>query len=95
MLTGYLGYAMVCVKQISRIFTENNKQQLVEAAREFFEAYGTDGEEYLDFIVIGDETWVHNTTSETKKQSCQLKANWQGKLGRFISLHDESYKIVV
>jgi hypothetical protein len=55
------------------MLTEDHKRQRVEAAREFLQAYETDGKEFLDSIVTGDETWVHYTTLETKQQSRQWK----------------------
>jgi hypothetical protein len=55
------------------MLTEDHKRQHVEAAREFLQAYKTDGKEFLDSIITGDETWVHYTTPETKQQSRQWK----------------------
>jgi hypothetical protein len=55
------------------MLTEDHKRQRVEAARKFLQAYETDGKEFFDSFVIGDETWVHYTTPETKQQSRQWK----------------------
>jgi hypothetical protein len=55
-LTDHLGYAKVCARWVPRMFTEDHKQQRVEATRKFPQAYETDGEEFLDSIVTGDES---------------------------------------
>ncbi|CAN7949246.1 unnamed protein product, partial [Ixodes pacificus] len=73
MFTDHLGYAKVCARWVSRMLMEDHKWRHVEAAREFLQAYETDGEEFLDSIVTGDETWVHYTTPKTKQQSRQWK----------------------
>jgi hypothetical protein len=57
------------------MLTEDHKRQRVEAAHEFLQAYETDGEEFLDSIVTGDETWVHYTTPEMKQQSRSLETS--------------------
>ncbi|CAN8016469.1 unnamed protein product [Ixodes persulcatus] len=72
-LTDHLGYAKVCARSVPKMLTENHKLQRVEAARECFQAYETNGEELLESIATGDETWVHYTTPETKQQSRQCK----------------------
>jgi histone-lysine N-methyltransferase SETMAR len=72
-LTDHLGYAKVCARWVPRMLTEDQKRQRFEEAREFLQAYETDGEESLDSIVTGDETWVHYTTTETKQESRQWK----------------------
>ncbi|GBO38699.1 Histone-lysine N-methyltransferase SETMAR [Araneus ventricosus] len=41
------------------------------AALTFLQRYHNDGDEFLDKIVTGDETWVHYETEETKEQSKQ------------------------
>ncbi|GBN32314.1 hypothetical protein AVEN_259622-1 [Araneus ventricosus] len=41
------------------------------AALTFLQRYHHDGDEFLDKLVTGDETWVHYETEETKEQSKQ------------------------
>ncbi|UYV72546.1 hypothetical protein LAZ67_9003640 [Cordylochernes scorpioides] len=55
------------------MLTEDHKRQRVEAAQKFLDCHKTNGEEFLDLIVTGDETWVHYTTPETKDRSKQWK----------------------
>jgi hypothetical protein len=42
-LTDHLGCAKVCARWVPRMLTEDHKRQRVEAAREFLQAYETDG----------------------------------------------------
>lgn len=72
-LTEHLGYAKVCARWVPKMLTEDHKRQRVEAAHELLQDHGTHGEEYLDSIVTGDETWVHYLTPETKEQCKQWK----------------------
>ncbi|CAN8031111.1 unnamed protein product [Ixodes persulcatus] len=66
LMTDHLGYAKVCARWVPRMLTKDHKRQRVEAAPEFLQAYETEGEEFLDTIVTGDETWVRYTTPEMK-----------------------------
>ncbi|UYV65996.1 hypothetical protein LAZ67_3006106 [Cordylochernes scorpioides] len=72
-LREHLGYSKVCAILVPKMLTEDHKRQRVEAAQKFLDCHETDGEELLDSIVTGDETWVHYTTPETKEQSKQWK----------------------
>ncbi|UYV69280.1 hypothetical protein LAZ67_6003100 [Cordylochernes scorpioides] len=58
---------------VPKMLTEDYKRQRVEVAQKFLDCRETDGEEFLDSIVTGDETWVHYTTPETKEQYKQWK----------------------
>ncbi|UYV83935.1 hypothetical protein LAZ67_X000634 [Cordylochernes scorpioides] len=67
------GTFRVCARWVPKILTEDHKRQRIEAAQKFLDCHETDGEEFLDSIVTGDETWVHYTTPEAKEQSKQWK----------------------
>ncbi|KAJ4443031.1 hypothetical protein ANN_04681 [Periplaneta americana] len=45
------------------------KMQRLGAALTFLQRYHDDGDEFLDRIVTGDETWISHFTPETKQQS--------------------------
>ncbi|UYV67791.1 hypothetical protein LAZ67_5002075 [Cordylochernes scorpioides] len=72
-LREHLGYSKVCARWVPKMLTEDHKRHRVEAAQKFLDCHETNGEEFLDSIVTGDETWVHYTTPETKEQSKQWK----------------------
>ncbi|UYV72795.1 hypothetical protein LAZ67_10000753 [Cordylochernes scorpioides] len=73
----------VCAIWVPKMLTEDHKRQRVEAAQKFLDCHETDGEEFMDSIVTGDETWVHYTTPETKEQSKQWKHTSSLKLLKF------------
>jgi len=47
------------------------KCEILAVIREFLEGYELDGDNFLNSIVTGNETWVAHYTPETKKQSEQ------------------------
>jgi len=65
------------------MLTAVHKQQWVEAAQEFLQWHETEGEDFLDSIVTGDETWVYYTTPETKEQSKQWRHSSSPKPKKF------------
>ncbi|UYV78609.1 hypothetical protein LAZ67_16002137 [Cordylochernes scorpioides] len=63
----------VSARWVPKKLTEEHKIKRVESATEFLCRYEEEGEEYLDSIVTGDETWAHHYTPETKNQSKQWR----------------------
>ncbi|KAJ4438533.1 hypothetical protein ANN_14478 [Periplaneta americana] len=49
--------------------TPEHKMQRLGAALTFLQRYHDDGDEFLDRIVTGDESWISHFTPETKQQS--------------------------
>ncbi|GBN41818.1 hypothetical protein AVEN_130061-1 [Araneus ventricosus] len=49
------------------MLTEIHKTSRMDAALEFLSRYHTDGEDFLNRIVTGDETWVAYVNAETKQ----------------------------
>jgi len=72
-LTETLAYHKVCARWVPRMLTDDNKQKRVDASREFLDQYEAEGEEFLDSIVTGDETWCHYFIPETKEKSRQWR----------------------
>ncbi|UYV67907.1 hypothetical protein LAZ67_5002466 [Cordylochernes scorpioides] len=59
------------------------ERKQVGAAQKFLDYHKIDGEEFLDSIVSGDETWVHYATPEIKEPSKGiLEETWRFKEGR-------------
>jgi hypothetical protein len=50
---------------------DNHKKNRVAVVRAFLERYEDRGDDFLDCIVAGDETWVSHHTPENKRQSMQ------------------------
>ncbi|UYV69359.1 hypothetical protein LAZ67_6003315 [Cordylochernes scorpioides] len=66
-------FRKVCARWIPRLLSENHNQQRMEAARAFLEMHRRDGDQLFPRIVTGDESWVHHSTPETKRQSMVWK----------------------
>jgi hypothetical protein len=45
--------------------------------------YTQEGDEFLDSIVSGDETWVFHHTPESKQQSLQQRLTFKGQVADF------------
>jgi hypothetical protein len=52
-------------------FPRDKEVEVKNASVEFLERYRKDGDEFLNHIVTGYETWVSCVNVETKKQSKQ------------------------
>ncbi|UYV74133.1 hypothetical protein LAZ67_11002212 [Cordylochernes scorpioides] len=68
-----LNFRKVCARWVPRFLLKNHKQQRMEAARAFLEMHQRDGDQLFSRIVTGDESWVHHSTPETKRQSMVWK----------------------
>jgi len=53
------------------------------SALKFLTRYAQEGEEFLDSIVTGDETWVFHRTPESKQQSLQYAFPENQKIKNF------------
>ncbi|UYV75689.1 hypothetical protein LAZ67_13001022 [Cordylochernes scorpioides] len=73
-----LNFRKVCAIWFPRLLSENHKQQRMEAARAFLEIHRRDGDQLFSRIVTGDESWVHHSTPETKRQSMVWKKPEEG-----------------
>ena len=65
----WLGFWKVCAKWVSKQLTEEHKTKYLVAALTFLQRYAEKGDEFLNNVVTGDETWVSHATPETKPQS--------------------------
>ncbi|UYV74828.1 hypothetical protein LAZ67_12001161 [Cordylochernes scorpioides] len=72
-MSDILNFRKVCARWVPRLLSENHKQQRMEAARDFLEMHRRDGDQLFSRIVTGDESWVHHSTPETKRQSMVWK----------------------
>jgi hypothetical protein len=70
-VTHKLGYHKFCARWVPKMFTDAHKTQRMAWALTFLEWYCKDGNEFLNHIVTGDETWVSCVKAETKEQSKQ------------------------
>lgn len=82
-LSDKLMFRKVCARWVPRMLTEDHKRQRMEASREFLDRYAEEGEEFLNSIVTGDETWVSHFTPETKRQSLEWRHTTSPKPRKF------------
>ncbi|KAF7236078.1 Protein GVQW3 [Varanus komodoensis] len=67
----HLNLSKVCARWVPRMLMVPQKQVRVECCREFLELCGEGPLSIFDWIVTGDETWVHHYDPESKKESMQ------------------------
>ena len=69
----HLDYRKLCSRWVPKMLTEEHKEKRVASALTFLTRYHEEGDEMLNHIVTGDETWVSHVTPESKQQSSQWK----------------------
>jgi hypothetical protein len=67
-VTEKLGYTKLCTSCVPKILTDDHKTKRVGSALKFLTRYAQEGNEFLDSIVTGDETWGLHNTPESKQQ---------------------------
>jgi len=68
-----LGYRNVCTKWVSRQLTEDHKKNRVGTSLAHLLRFNNHGEDFLEQIITGYETWVHQYCPETEAQSMAWK----------------------
>jgi len=67
-----LGFHRVSAKRVSRHLTEEHKCNRTDICPRPLERYSREGDNFLNRIITGDETWIHYEP-ETKRQDIQWK----------------------
>lgn len=68
-----LGFHKVAARWVPRHLTEEHKRNRQHICSSLLERYNREGDNFLNRIITGDETWVHHYEPETKRQSMQWK----------------------
>jgi hypothetical protein len=55
---------------------DDHKTKRMGSALKFLTRYAQEGDEFLDFIVTGDERWGFHHTPESKKQTVKKVMTW-------------------
>jgi hypothetical protein len=66
-VTQKLGYRKLCASWVPKMLTDDHKTKRMGSALKFLTRYAQDGDEFLDSIVTGDETWGFHHTPESKQ----------------------------
>ncbi|GFU78082.1 histone-lysine N-methyltransferase SETMAR [Trichonephila clavipes] len=69
-VTVKLGYRKLCARWVPKMLTEEHKKKRMGFALDFLTRYAEVGDEFLDHIVTGDETWVYHHTPESSNNQC-------------------------
>jgi hypothetical protein len=78
-VTEKLGYR----KWVPKMLMDNDKMKWIGSTLKFPTCYAQEGDEFLDSIVTGDETWVFHHTPESKQQSLQVMMWFKGQAADF------------
>ena len=73
-----LGLRKLSARWVPRLLTYEHKKNRMGAALSFLSSYQAEGEQLLQRVVTGDETWVYHYTPESKRSSME----WVEKGGR-------------
>ena len=66
-VTEKLGYRKLCSRCVPKMLTDDHKTKRMVSALKLLTRYAQEGDDFLDSIVTGDETWgfYHNPESST------------------------------
>lgn len=81
-LANNLQYWKLLARRVSKMVTAEHKVKRVECARKFLTSFEEEGKEFLDSIIIGDETLVQYYIPKTKQQSKQWRHTHSTKIKR-------------
>jgi hypothetical protein len=59
-----------CARWVPRCLTEEHKNRRFEIALSQLQRFKEEGNEFLESIVTGDETWMHHFTPQKNKLEC-------------------------
>ncbi|GFW83103.1 histone-lysine N-methyltransferase SETMAR [Trichonephila clavipes] len=68
-----LKFRKLYARWVPRLLTEENKLKIMACAFDFLDRYHKEGDQFLERIVTGDETWVSHINPESKRQSMEWR----------------------
>ena len=68
-----LMFSKVCASWVPKELTEERKCKRLDVCSRHLARYGEECDNFLQQIVTGDETWIHNYETESKRHSMQWK----------------------
>ncbi|GFV37210.1 HTH_48 domain-containing protein [Trichonephila clavipes] len=68
-----LKFRKLCARWVLRLLTEEHKLKRMACALDFLDRYHEEGDQFLERIVTGDETWVSHIAPESKRQSMEWR----------------------
>jgi histone-lysine N-methyltransferase SETMAR len=73
-LTEELGMRKVSAKMVPRILSHDRKKQRIDVCSDLSRQLA-EGNNFLDRVIMGDESWCFQYVPETKRQSMQWKTS--------------------
>jgi hypothetical protein len=70
-VTEELGYRKLCASWLPKMLTDDHKTKRMGSTLKFLTRCAQEGDEFLDSIVNGDDTWGFHHTPESKHQPLQ------------------------
>jgi hypothetical protein len=67
-VTEKLGYRKLCARWVPKMLMHDHKTKWVVFALKFLMCYAQEGDEFLDSVVTGDETWGFHHTPESRQR---------------------------
>ena len=68
-----LKFSKVCARWVPKELTQECKHKRLDVCSRHLARYREEGDNFLQQIVTGDETWIHHYDPESKQQSMQWK----------------------
>ncbi|GFT13461.1 histone-lysine N-methyltransferase SETMAR [Trichonephila clavipes] len=68
-----LKFRKLCARWVPGLLTEEHKLKRMACALNFLDRYHKEGDQFLERIVTGDETWISHITPESKRQSMEWR----------------------
>jgi hypothetical protein len=70
---GALAVSQIVCKMGAKMLTDDHKTKRMGAALKFLVRYHNEGDEFLNHIVTGDETWISHVTPENmQRNGCRV-----------------------
>jgi hypothetical protein len=82
-MTEHLQYHKLCARWLPEMLIDDYKTKHMGAALNFLVRYHNEGDEFLNHIVTGDETWISYVTPGNKQQSVQWQHSASPKAKKF------------
>jgi len=82
-VTENFGYRKLCACLVPKMLTDDHTTKQMGSALKFLTCYAQEGDEFLDSIVTGDETWFFHHTSESKQRSLQWRHTHSPRTKKF------------
>ena len=72
-IIGVLGFRKVCARWVPCTLSDETKAERVPFSREILVRFEKEGEDFLQKIITGDETWDRHYDSENQRQSIEYR----------------------